>query len=198
MCAATFDTRGFKVNPMDYYPKTYHIESNFQMMGEMQMDLMALALSCGVTRVGAIQWSHPVSPTKVPGVTVGNHDASHMGGAPFTAAKVWFMQQFVYLINKLKGYQEMDGTLLDNTVVLLCTELGDGALHDHVSVPFVLVGGKNLGLATGRSLDYSKQAQGENQPHSKLLVSIAKAMGASIDSFGYTGHGTGGLDGLFA
>ena len=44
----------------------------------------------------------------------------------------------------------------------------------------------------------SKQAQGENQPHSKLLVSIAKAMGASIDSFGYTGHGTGGLDGLFA
>ena len=192
-----FDTRGFKVNPMDYYPKTYHIESNFQLVGEMQMDLMALALSCGVTRVGVVQWSHPVSPTHVPGSSVGHHDASHMGGAPFTASRQWFMKEFVYLINKLKSYAEPDGTLLDNTAVLLCSELGDGALHDHVSIPFVLVGGKNLGLATSRSLDYSKQANGENQPHSKLLVSIAKAMGAKIDSFGYTGHGTGGLDGLF-
>ena len=107
------------------------------------------------------------------------------------------MKQFLYLVNKLKSYQEPDGTLLDNTVVLLCSELGDGALHDHISVPFVLAGGKNLGLSTGRSLDYSQKAQGENQPHTKLLVSVANAAGAKVDSFGYTGHGTGGLDGLF-
>jgi hypothetical protein len=133
----------------------------------------------------------------VPGSTVGHHDASHMGGAVYVQSRQWFMKQVVYLVNKLKSYQEMDGTLLDNTVVVLTSELGDGGLHDHISVPFVLIGGKNFGLQTGRSLDFTGQVNGENQPHTKLLVSVANAMGAQIDSFGYTGHGTGGLAGLF-
>ena len=200
----TFDTRGFSVNPMDYYPKTYHKEESFKTVGLMQMDLSALALSCGATNVATLMWSHAVSPTKLieTGVTTGNHDASHYGDASSQMAKDWvtlkrwWMTQFVYLIQKLEATPDEGGTLLSNTLVLLCSELGDSNLHDHDRVPFVLAGGTNLGLRTGRYLDYRGKNKGKNEPHTKLLTTVANAVGVKIDSFGYTGEGPGLLAGV--
>jgi len=63
-------------------------------------------------------------------------------------------------------------------------------------MPFVLAGHAAGQLPTGRFLDYSGQVNGENQPHNKLLVSIAGMMGVAVDRYGYTGHGTGPLPGL--
>jgi Protein of unknown function (DUF1552) len=203
---ADFDTRGFVNIETDYYPKTYEKEEEFQRVGELQMDIAALALSCRMTRVASLMWSHPVSPTHIPasGATLGNHDASHYGAPDsataqaFVSLKRWFMDRFVYLIQKLESSPDPDGgSLLDHTVVLLCSELGDSNLHDHRNVPFVLAGRASGQLATGRLLDYSGSAAGgDNQPHSRLLVSIANLMGAGVDEFGYTGHGTGGLPDL--
>ncbi len=202
---AGFDTRGFSNDPMDFYPKTYEKENNFQLVGELQMDIAALALSCRMTRVASIMWSHPVSPTHVPasGASLGNHDASHYGNPDsataqqFVQLKRWFMDRFVYLIQKMAATPDPDGgTLLDNTVVFLCSELGDSNLHDHRNMPFVLAGGASGQLTTGRYLNYAGSAGGENQPHTKLLVSIANMMGVPITSYGYTGHGTGPLPGL--
>ena len=204
--ADAFDTRGFVVNPTDYYPKTYEKEEEFQRVGELQMDIAALSLSCGMTRVASLMWSHPVSPTRVlaSGATLGNHDASHYGNpdsataAAFIQLKRWFMQRFVYLIQKLETTPDPSGgTLLDNTVVFLCSELGDGNNHDHRNMPFVLAGRAAGQLATGRLLDYSGSAPGGvNQPHTKLLVSLARMMGVAIDEFGYSGLGSGGLPDL--
>jgi hypothetical protein len=58
----------------------------------------------------------------------------------------------------------------------------------------VLAGGAGGKLKTGRFLNYA--GNNGNQPHTKLLVSIANAMGVDIDSYGYTGGGTGPLPGL--
>jgi hypothetical protein len=199
-----FDKRGFSVNPTDYYPKTYHKEEFFKTVGLMQMDLAVLALSCGATNVATLMWSHCVSPTHIleTGVTTGNHDASHYGdpssqnAKDFITLKRWFMDQFVYLIQKMQNTPDDGGSLLDNTVVLLCSELGDSNLHDHDNVPFVLAGRAGGALKTGRYLNYRGKHNGKNEPHTKLLVSVANAVGAGIDSFGYTGEGTGGLSGL--
>jgi Protein of unknown function (DUF1552) len=199
-----FNKTGFSVSPTDYYPKTYHKEENFKLMGQMQMDLAALALSCGSTNVVSLMWSHAVSPTHIleTGVTTGNHDASHYGSADsqmakdFVKLKRWFMEQFVYLIQKLASTPDDGGTLLDNTLVLLCSELGDSNLHDHDSVPFVLAGKAGGALRTGRYLSYKGKNAGENEPHSKLLVSVANALDVPIDSFGFTGKGKGPLSGL--
>jgi hypothetical protein len=202
---AGYDRRNFQINPNDFYPKTFHKEQNFQTVGELHMDIAALAFSCRMTRVASLMWSHPVSPTHVPasGTTLGNHDASHYGNAdsPTAAAfiqlKRWFNDRFVYLINKLKNTPDPDGgSVLDNTVVFLCSELGDSNNHDHRNMPFLVAGGAAGKLQGGRFLDFSRSQNGENQPHTKLLVSIARAMGVSVDSFGYTGHGTGPLPGL--
>ena len=203
----SFDRRGFTNNPNDFYPKTFHKEQNFQTVGELHMDIAALALSCRMTRVASLMWSHPVSPTHITasGASIGNHDASHYGNAdsPTAAAfiqlKRWFMDRFVYLIRKLEQTPDPDGgMLIDNTIVFLCSELGDSNNHDHRNMPFVLAGKAAGKLQTGRFLDYSRSHNGENESHAKLLVSIAKAMGVNVDSFGYTGHGTGPLPGLLS
>lgn len=199
-----FDTRGFAVSPTDYYPKTYHKEEYFKTVGLMQMDLAALALSCGAARVATLTWSHCVSPTHIleTGVTTGNHDASHYGeptsqnAKDFTKLKRWFMEQFVYLVQKLAATPDENGSLLDNTLVLLCSELGDSNAHDHDRVPFVLAGRAGGALRTGRFLDYRGKHNGKNEPHTKLLTSVANALDVKIDSFGYTGEGTGTLPGL--
>jgi hypothetical protein len=206
--ASSFDTRGFAVIPTDYYPKTYEKEEEFQRVGELQMDIAALSLSCGMTRVASLMWSHPVSPTRIlaSGATLGNHDASHYGNADsataaaFIQIKRWFMERFVYLIRKLETTPDpAGGNLIDNTIVFLCSELGDSNNHDHRNMPFLLAGHAAGQLTTNRLVDYTGSATGgANQPHSKLLVSIAKLMGVQIDSFGYTGLGTGGLPDLNA
>ena len=203
--AATWNSEGFKISSADSYPKTYEKEDLFGTVGKLQQDLAVLALGCDITRSASIMWSHPVSPTKVPGlgVTMNNHDASHYGSSStanakeFVKMKRWFSQKFAELIQSLAARPYGTSTLLDHTLVLLCTELGDSNAHDHKAVPFVLAGGGAAGLKTGRSLNYTgKGMSGENEPHTKLLVSMAKLAGVPIDSFGYTGHGTGGLPGL--
>jgi hypothetical protein len=202
--APSFDRRGFQVIETDYYPKTYHKEEQFKTVGLMQMDLAVLALACGATNVASLQWSHAVSPTHIleTGVTTANHDASHYGepssqnAKDFVTLKRWFMDQFVYLIEKMENTPDEGGSLLDNSVVVLCSELGDSNLHDHDRVPFVLAGGAGGAIRTGRYLNYQGKHNGKNEPHTKLLVSVANAVGAGIDSFGYTGEGTGGLSGL--
>lgn len=201
-----FNPGGYTNIDTDYYPKTYEKEENFRTVGELQMDLAAMALSCKMTRVVSLMWSHPVSPTRIPetGSTLGNHDASHYGtpdsatATAFVSMKRWFMDRFVYLIEQLRQTADPDGgaSLLESSVVVLCSELGDSNLHDHRQVPFVLAGQACGQLTTGRFLDYSGSASGDNQPHSKLLTSVANLMGVPVDRYGYTGHGTGPLPDL--
>jgi hypothetical protein len=200
-----WNTEGFAVAETDFYPKTWEKEEHFALVGKLQMDLAVLALTCGVTRVASLMWSHPVSPTRVPGIgaSAANHDASHYGadlGGPlaqdYIKHKRFFCEQLAYLVQRLQATPDGDGTLLDNTILFMGTDINDGNQHDHRDMPFVLAGRAGGQLATGRSLDYRGAAGGDDEAHSKLLVSIANMAGVGIDAFGYTGKGTGGLPGL--
>ncbi len=200
---ASFNSGGFRVIETEYYPKTYHREDRVKQVGKLQQDLAVLALACGRTRSASIMWSHPVSPTRISeaGTTLNNHDASHYGSLgsasaqQFVAMKRWFMQRFVELVQALAATPDSGGgRLLDSTVVVLCSELGDGNNHDHRRVPFVVAGGRSLGLRPGRFLDLKGRGPGgANVAHAKLLVSVARACGQAIDTFGYEGQGPGGV-----
>jgi hypothetical protein len=197
----TFNREGFVV-PDGYngYPAVFDREENFQLVGKLQMDLAVLALANDVTRVVSIQWSHPVSPSAMAftGSTQRHHDASHYGtpdsttAANFVLCQQYFTARLADLINRLRAVPDGDGTLLDSTLIVLFSELGDSNLHDHSNMPFVLAGRAGGRLATGRYLAYPEEA------HSKLLVSIANAMDQNISTFGYAGRGTGGLPGLLS
>jgi hypothetical protein len=202
ICApATFNREGFTVpEGFNGYPAIFNREENFELVGKLQMDLAVQALACDVTRVVSIQWSHPVSPTAMAftGSTQRHHDASHYGNegsttaANFVLLQAYYTGRLAYLINELAKRPDGDGTLLDSTLIMLFSELGDSNIHGHDDMPFILAGGAGGALSGGRFLNYPKEA------HSKLLVSVANAMGVPVNSFGYTGRGTGGLPGLLA
>jgi hypothetical protein len=205
-CDASGFNRGGYRNVDTGYPKSYHKAENFAVIGQLQTDLMVLALSCGLTHVSTLMWSHAVSPTKVPGLNgnLGNHDASHYGVNPaganallFVKYRRWFMERFAELVQRLKAIPYGDSNLLDHTVLFLCSDINDGDLHDHNQMPFVLAGGARAGLRGGRFLSYKGQGMGgKNETHAKLLVSIARSLGVAVDSYGYTAMGTGPLNRL--
>ncbi|MFT3765237.1 MAG: DUF1552 domain-containing protein [Minicystis sp.] len=169
----------------------------FPTLGTSQMELLTLALACGMTRVASIQWAHTVAPTVMSwlGIGEGHHSLSHSddgntaGVASFVKAERWFAAQFGALIDLLKATPAPEGgTLFESTIVMWCKELGDSRLHDCKSVPFVLAGGG--AFTPGRYLQLG------GVPHNKLLVSVSRAMGLDLDTFGDPQKSQGPLDGL--
>ncbi|MEC8849324.1 MAG: DUF1552 domain-containing protein, partial [Pseudomonadota bacterium] len=192
------------------YPLYWNRNDQFDTVLRLQIDLAVLALQCDLTRSIALQISHPVSPTDLGaelGTTQRHHDASHFDAnneasiQNFIAWKRYYCEQLAYLVNRLREVPMSNGTLLDNTVVMVGSDLGHGSRHDHADMPFLLAG-RAGGLQTGRFLDYrgsnrTQNASGENESHAKLLVSLGNALGIPLEEFGYTGHGRGPLPGLY-
>ncbi|HMW47241.1 MAG TPA: hypothetical protein PKC70_03010, partial [Cellvibrionaceae bacterium] len=117
---------------------------------------------------------------------MGDHDASHASPSQFTPSKTWWIGQIANMLDKMSKIPDgTSGSLLDNTIVLLVSELGDSALHDHWRVPFVLAGGKNTGLKGNRALDFRSANGGKGANHGDLLTAIAQKAGyTSISKFG--------------
>jgi hypothetical protein len=172
---------------------------NFPIVGELMMDLLAMALACDTTRVAGLQWAKSVSNVQMSwlGISEGHHDFSHKGDSDgnamsqLTKINTWYAEQFAYLLGKLDSIPEGDGTLLDNTVVLWCNELGRGNSHTRKKIPWVLAGGGGGALKTGRFLKFP-----DGTSHTHLLVSLCNAFGIDTQTFGNPDHGTGPLTGL--
>lgn len=165
---------------------------NFSTIGKDQVDLMLLALRCGLTQVASIQWSHTVGPHVFSwiGEGQGHHELSHQKNQSFVNCERWFAGQFAALLEGLKAAPDpQGGTLMDSTLVLWAKELGDGSLHTCSAVPFVLAGGAGY-FRTGRYLKY------RGAPHQQLLTSICQAMGLPTETFGDRNRGSGPLAGL--
>lgn len=184
-------------------------ESRFPEILRAQMDLMVLAMACGLTKVGTLQASHHTADLNMalfPGTDMASlnpngmrsHEASHYGSSgdqkftAFVAQVRWWVAQYTYLLDKLASTPEPagGGTMLDHSLVLLCTEVSDGNSHSHDDMPFVLGGGGGGAIKTGRLL------QAQNKPHGDLLAAIAHAMGQPVGGFGEGSSGP--LAGLLA
>ncbi|HEY0137522.1 MAG TPA: DUF1552 domain-containing protein, partial [Nannocystis sp.] len=174
--------------------------ASFPAITKAQIDMMVTALACDMTRVASLQCSHTVSPT-VPtwlDIADGHHSLSHIddsnvaGVAQFVKAERWFAEQFAYLVQSLADTPEADmqGSMLDNSVVVWAKEMGDSRLHTCKGVPFVLAGGAAGRWKTGRYLQVA------GQTHGKLLVSLCQAMGLETATYGNPAGGTGPLPGL--
>jgi hypothetical protein len=111
------------------------------------------------------------------------HDYTHREFSDYLKQIRWWVSQFSYLLDQLASRPEGDGTMLDHSMVFLCTEVCDGNTHSHDNMPFILAGKAGGAISTGRLLqfDYAR--------HGNLLVSMARAMGQQIDQFGDSGFG---------
>jgi hypothetical protein len=169
--------------------------------GQLQMDLAAAALACDQTRILTFQWSYSESEHlfQFLGISGNHHVISHdfsSSGTNFTAynkIQTWYAQQFAYFLSKLDSYKEGDRSLLDNSIILWATEIGEATQHDLTMMPYVLAGSAGGKIRAGRLLDYSSNRRDNNQ----MLVSIAHAMGASdLMAFGDPSGATGPLPNL--
>jgi hypothetical protein len=171
--------------------------------GQLQMDMVAAALACDQTRIVTFQWSYAESEHLFPFLNVsGNH---HVISHDFTAGsanflnynkiQTWYAQQLVYFLGKLDSYKEGTRSVLDNSIVLWASEIGEATSHDLMMMPYVLAGSAGGKIRAGRLLDWSSSRKDSNQ----MLVSIAHAMGATdLTSFGDASGATGPLPNLAA
>jgi hypothetical protein len=172
---------------------------NFPQVCGLQSDLLAMALTCDMTRVASVQWSRSVSNTRFSwlGIEEGHHDLSHLGDSDpsmvdkITQVNTWYAEQVKSVMDALAAIPEGDGTVLDNTLIVWGNELSRGNSHGNQPIPFVLLGGGGGQLQMGRYLQY------DQVEHNRLLVSVCQAMGLSEQqTFGNTDVGSGGLVGL--
>lgn len=182
----------------------------FPAIGKLHMDLAAMALACDLTRVITLQWSASTNNRPYPwlqyddgtglGPIVG--DEHVMGHQPdsdvhswnkLRIIRRWYMEQFAYLLGKLDEVAEGEGTMLDNTVVMLCSEITKGNSHSHMDAPFILAGSAGGALQTGQYRSYPGDV-----PHNNLLVTLLNAMDVPATTFGHPDYCTGPLEDLLA
>jgi hypothetical protein len=163
---------------------------------KLMLDLMVLAFWSDSTRVITFMFANDVSNKNfsfVEGVRGSHHDMSHHSNEPrkieqYQRINRWHVEQFAYLLGKLKAIREGEGTLLDNAMVMFGSSLSDGNRHDPNNLPILLGGRAGGTLATGRHL-----ASPKNTPLCNLYVSMLQRMDLPVRSFG---DSTGPLTGL--
>jgi hypothetical protein len=171
---------------------------NYPAIGRLQMDLMAMALACDITRVSSLQWSTAQSGIRFTwlGHSNAHHSLSHEADndanarAQLVQINHWYAEQFAYLLGKLAAQPELDGSMLDNTVVLWVNEQGNGDTHTKTEIPFVLAGNHDGQLRTGRWLQYAERS------HNDLYVSLLNLFGDNTLTFGNPAVNSGPLTNL--
>ena len=148
-------------------------------------DLQILALQADITRVISFQFTRELNNRTYPqiGVPEPHHPTSHHGNDPVKVEKIakigqYHMTFFAEFLEKLKMTPDGDGSLLDNTVYLYGSGMGNPSLHDHVNLPILVAGGKNTGLRGGRHIRYSK-----GTPLANLHLTLLDRVGVQLESF---------------
>jgi hypothetical protein len=164
----------------------------------LMADMLVLAFQTDTTRIGTFIFANEGSNRSYAfmDVSEGHHDLSHHGRNKEKQAKIakinrFHLEQFAYFIGKLKSTKEGDGTLLDNSMVVYGSCIGDGNRHNHNDLPVVVLGKGGGTIKTGRHMLFDKK---EEIPLANLWMSLLDRMGAkNIESLG---DATGKLDGL--
>jgi hypothetical protein len=149
---------------------------------------MALALQTDSTRLITLHTGSGNGKLPLEGVEEGYHNLSHHGRDPSKLEQLAIVEEAQMrawggFLRRLKSVPEAEGTLLDRTMVLLTSNLGNASAHDTKNMPVVFAGG---GFKHGQHLAFDRQ---DNYPLPNLYVSILQRMGLPYDRF-VTGSGT--------
>jgi hypothetical protein len=129
--------------------------------GRLLMDVMALAFWTNSTRVSTLMFGTGSNGTRnmsfLEGVDGNHHTISHHGGKTenlemFTRVNIFFMEQYAYFLQKLKGFEEGASNVLENSIVLLGSNMGDGQKHSGTNIPIIVAGRGGGRIRTGRHI----------------------------------------------
>lgn len=151
----------------------------------LMFDLQCLAYQGDVTRVITFQLARETSNRTYPeiGVPDPHHPLSHHGNDPDKIARMAKINQFhVSLfseyVQKLKATPDGDGSLLDNTLLLYGSGIGNPNIHDHTNLPTLVAGGAATGMRGNRHIRYNKPT-----PLANLHLSLLDRVGVRLDAF---------------
>lgn len=176
-------------SPPTMQPVDLSNDNQYPEAGRLQMDLAAAALACDMTRVITLQWSYAESEHLFQFLNInGNHHSishdfsqSGPGYDAYNTIQTWYAEQLNYMLERLDSYQEGAGTLLDNTLVLWASEIGESTTHALTTMPYVLAGRAGGRIRSGRFIDYGSRERDNNQ----MLISMAHALGVEdLTEFG--------------
>ncbi len=156
-------------------------QSGYYQRANLQIDLLAMAIQCGLARYASFMLTDGAG-TGGPDLDVGleghHHELAHAGERErMRAFSTVHMQSFARLLDRLAAAAEGDGSVLDNSLVVLGTELGDGTGHTPNDLPFVLAGGAGGAIQTGRHVRF------QDAPIAQLHLTLLRRAGIDAASF---------------
>jgi Protein of unknown function (DUF1552) len=162
----------------------------------LMFDLQVLAFQADVTRVITFQLAREASNrtyTEI-GVSDPHHPLSHHGNDPRKIARIALINRFhvslfAEFLAKLKATPEGNGSLLDHSLILYGSGMGDGNMHTHDNLPIIVAGGAAGKMRSGRHIQFAKAT-----PLANLHLTLLDKVGVHLDKFG---DSNGKVDELF-
>jgi len=157
---------------------------------KLMFDLQILAFQADITRVITFQLTREQSNRTYPdiGVPDPHHPTSHHGNDPVKVAKIakintYHVSLFSEFLQRMKATPDGDGSLLDHSIYLYGSGMGNPSLHDHENLPVLVAGGAATGLKGGRHIRYEKGTSLANV-HLTLLDRVGIHLDSFVDSTG--------------
>ncbi|MHC4876707.1 MAG: DUF1552 domain-containing protein [Planctomycetota bacterium] len=152
----------------------------------LMYDLLIMAFRTDSTRVATFMLANEGSNRRYEpvGVKRGHHQLSHHRDKEDMVADLrkidhYLIEQFAYFLKKMSDTKDGEGTLLDNSMIVYGSGLGDGNRHRHGDLP-VLLAGRGAGTITpGRHIRYEEEV-----PLNNLFLAMLHRVGANVESFG--------------
>ena len=163
--------------PKDGYPQD--IVDHMKLM----CDILVLAFQTDTTRVCTLKLNNDHGTLRFPHLGVDymiHHLLSHNDTDDWLKVNQFFLEQMAYIARRMDSIQEGDRTLLDNSMVMLCSSMLTGH-HEATKLPVVILGGAGGQIRGGQNLDYSGQS---DRQMCRLYLSMMARMGVRLDKFG--------------
>jgi hypothetical protein len=163
--------------PPDGYPQD--IVEHMRLM----CDILVLAFQTDTTRVCTLKLNNDHGTLRFPHLGVDymiHHLLSHSDTEDWLKVNQFFIEQVAYIARRMDAIREGERTLLDNTILMLCSSMLNGH-HDATQLPVVLVGGGGGKLVGGQNLDYLNSP---DRQMCRLYLSLADKMGVRLSQFG--------------
>jgi len=178
--ATTAAPEGFSIPP--------GIPQSFDQHIKIMFDLLAIGFQADITRVGTMLFARDLTGRVYPeseSPDLGFHGGSHHGEDPnlikqLSKINQYHVKMMAYFVDKLANTNDGNGSLLDHSLLLYGTNMGNPNQHAHYDVPHILIGGNNGKLKGDRHIAYPiKQV-----PTGNMLLSILDQFDIHRESFG--------------
>lgn len=160
------------------------------MLSNIMNDLMVLAFQCDATRVINFHQGHGGNNSfqSIPWLNIAqdHHGLSHhhgdvTKGALLAKIDQWEVSQYVSFLQKLDAIAEGGGTVLDNSLIFLSSEIADGDTHNQVNKPFLIGGTAGGKLQTGCAMNVAGGLQ------ANIFITLLNVLGIPAKTFGLLG-----------